>query len=105
MEAQADFKELLACLNARGVEYMIVGGYALAFHGAPRYTGDLDVWVKPDAENARRVLAALADFGLGSLDLEEADFCLADRVVQIGVPPVRVPKNLMRNRHVAYRAI
>jgi len=90
MEAQADFKELLACLNARGVEYMIVGGYALAFHGAPRYTGDLDVWVKPDAENARRVLAALADFGVGSLDLKEIDLRSADRVVQIGVPPVRV---------------
>ena len=90
METQADFKELLACLNARGVEYMIVGGYALAFHGAPRYTGDLDVWVKPDAGNARRVLAALDDFGVGSLGLEETDFCSADKVVQIGVPPVRV---------------
>ena len=62
MEAQQDFRELLACLNARGVEYMIVGGYAVAFHGAPRFTGDLDVWVRPDAENARRVMAALVDY-------------------------------------------
>jgi hypothetical protein len=90
MEAQQDFKELLACLNARGVDYMIVGGYALAFHGAPRFTGDLDVWVKPEAENARRVLAALTDFGFGALDLKEEDFVSPDRVVQLGVPPVRV---------------
>jgi len=90
MEAQQDFKELLACLNAHGVDYMVVGGYALAFHGAPRFTGDLDVWVRSDVENARRVLAALADFGFGSLDLKEADFTAADRVIQLGVPPVRV---------------
>lgn len=90
METQQDFKELLGCLNARGVDYMIVGGYAVAFHGAPRFTGDLDVWVKPDAGNASRVLAALADFGLGSLNLQEADFISSERVVQLGVPPVRV---------------
>jgi len=90
METQQDFKELLACLNARGVDYMVVGGYALAFHGAPRFTGDLDVWVKPEGDNARRVLAALTDFGFGSLDLKEADFTLPDRVLQLGVPPVRV---------------
>ena len=53
MEVQQDFRELLALLNAHGVDYVIVGGYALAFHGAPRFTGDLDIFVKPDLENAR----------------------------------------------------
>ena len=63
MEVQQDFKELFALLNAHGVEYVIVGGYALAYHGAPRYTGDMDVFVKADMQNASRILATLSDFG------------------------------------------
>jgi hypothetical protein len=90
MEVQKDFKELLALFNARRVEYVIVGGYALAFHGAPRFTGDLDVLVNPTAENARRVLAALGEFGFDSVGLTLEDFVHPDRVIQLGVPPVRV---------------
>ena len=90
MEVQPDFRELLALLNAHSVEYMIVGGYALAFYGAPRFTGDLDVFVRPTAQNAVRILAALNDFGFGSLNLGAEDFSTQDRVVQLGVPPVRV---------------
>ncbi len=90
MKIQSDFRELLELFNAHGVEYMIVGGYALAFHGAPRYTGDLDVLVKPEPENAQRILAALADFGFGSLGLTIEDFIHSENVVQLGVPPVRV---------------
>jgi len=90
MEVQPDFRELLALLNAHSVEYMIVGGYALAFYGAPRFTGDLDVFVRPTAQNAGRILAALNDFGFGSLNLGAEDFSTQDRVVQLGVPPVRV---------------
>ena len=67
MEVQPDFKELLALFNAHRVEYMIVGGYALAFHGAPRFTRDLDVFVKSDPENAQHILAALETFGFASL--------------------------------------
>ena len=90
MEVQSDFRELLALFNAHRVEYMIVGGYALAFHGVPRFTGDLDILVKPDPDNARRVLNALDEFGFGSVDLKAADFESPDRVVQLGVPPCRV---------------
>jgi len=90
MEIQRDFKELLELFNAHNVEYLIVGGYALAFHGAPRFTGDIDLFVKPEAENAKRILVALAEFGLGSLDLSETDFTSVDNVIQLGVPPVRV---------------
>lgn len=90
MDFYRDFEELLQCFNAHRVEYLIVGGYALAFHGAPRYTGDLDVWIKPDASNALRVLAALKDFGFGSLEMSEKDFTNPDRVVQLGVAPVRI---------------
>ena len=90
MEAQADFKELLALFNVHKVEYIIVGAYAMAFHGAPRYTGDMDVFVKPDPANARRILAALDEFGFGSAGLTAADFGNPDKVIQLGVPPVRI---------------
>jgi hypothetical protein len=90
MEIQKDFKELLELFNAHKVEYIVVGSYALAFHGAPRYTGDIDLLVKPDAENARRVLAALNDFGFKSLNLNEPDFVRIGNVIQLGVPPVRI---------------
>jgi hypothetical protein len=90
MEIQTDFKELLALLNAHNVDYVIVGAYALAFHGAPRFTGDIDIFVKPDTKNAESVLSALKEFGFGSLDLNKSDFQQPDKVIQLGVPPVRV---------------
>jgi hypothetical protein len=90
MDLPSDFKELLELFNAHKVEYLIVGGYALAFHGAPRYTGDIDLFVRPTAENAARILAALEEFGFGSLDLSPEDFATPNKVVQLGVPPVRV---------------
>ena len=90
MEIQEDFKEFFALFNAHKVEYVIVGGYALAFHGAPRYTGDIDVLVRAEETNAQRILAALSDFGFSELDLTGADFSDPDRVLQLGVPPVRI---------------
>jgi hypothetical protein len=90
METQPDFRELLALFNAHHVEYLIVGGYALAFHGAPRFTGDLDIFVHPVAANAQRILTALAAFGFASVGLTPSDFERPDQVVQLGVPPVRI---------------
>ena len=90
MEIHSDFKELLELFNKHGVEYLIVGGYALAFHGAPRVTGDIDLFVRPTSENAERILAALDDFGFGSLTLSRKDFSTPGMVVQLGVPPVRI---------------
>lgn len=84
-----DFKEFAQCLAARCVEYLLVGGYALAAHGHPRYTGDIDFWVRPSAENMARLLQALDDFGFGSLGLKVADFD-PDTVVQLGHPPGRI---------------
>lgn len=69
---------------------MIVGGYALAFHGAPRLTGDLDILVKPDPENAKHILEALDEFGFKSIGLTRRYFQSPDKVVQLGVPPVRI---------------
>jgi len=90
MDVQQDFKELLELFNARGVDYIIVGGYALAFHGAPRTTGDIDLFVGTAPDNAQRVLDALCEFGFGSVGLTKTDFEVPNQVVQLGVPPVRV---------------
>lgn len=90
MEVQQDFRDLLELFNKHKVDYIIVGAYALGFHGAPRYTGDLDVFVRPDPVNARNIMQALQDFGFGSVGLTAADFEEGGRVVQLGFPPVRV---------------
>jgi len=90
MEIRTDFRELLELFNKHKVEYLIVGGYAQAFHGSPRVTGDIDLYVRPTDENAERILAALGDFGFGSLDLSKKDFTTPGMVVQLGVPPVRI---------------
>ena len=90
MEAQTDFKDLLALFNKNKVEYLIVGAYALAFHGVPRFTGDMDILVKPCPENAKKIIFSLKAFGFGSLGLVAADFEKAGQVIQLGVPPIRV---------------
>lgn len=90
MEVQPDFRDLLALLNEHQVKYLIVGGYALAFHGAPRYTGDIDIFVRPHPENAQRVIQALAQFGFCLSSLTADDFQSPNKVVQLGVPPVRI---------------
>lgn len=76
--------------NARGVEYLLVGAYALAAHGRVRATGDLDLWVRPDPSNAKRVIAALAAFGAPLHDASEEDFSNPGLVFQIGVAPLRI---------------
>jgi hypothetical protein len=90
MEIQSDFKELLALLNEHAVDYLIVGGYALAFHGAPRFTADLDILVKADEDNSKRLMQALGDFGFEDTGLKSEDFLVPENVIQLGVPPVRV---------------
>ena len=82
MEVQQDYRDLLALFNAHKVDYIIVGAYALAYHGVPRYTGDMDILVRPDLENATRVLRALDEFGFGSLDLTVGDFTAPDKVLR-----------------------
>ena len=90
MEVQPDFKYLLELFNAYKVKYMIVGGYALAYHGVPRYTGDIDIYVKPDSQNAELIMKALDKFGFGSVGLTVDDFENPNKVVQLGVQPVRI---------------
>jgi hypothetical protein len=85
-----DFLEMLSELCAAGAEFIIVGAHALAAHGVPRATGDLDIWVRPSLENAERVLGALAAFGAPLFDLNRDDLVRTDTVFQIGMPPGRI---------------
>jgi hypothetical protein len=86
----SDFKEFAELLNLNKVEYLVVGGYALAAYGRPRYTGDLDFWIGIDPTNAERVLSALRQFGFGDLGITRDDLTTADRVIQLGYPPGRI---------------
>ena len=85
-----DFVEMLSALSAAGVEYLIVGAYAMAAHGWPRATGDIDIWVRPTPDNAARVMRALGAYGAPLFDLTAADLTRPDTVFQIGIPPGRV---------------
>lgn len=85
-----DFKEFAELFNSNRVEYLIVGGYALAAYGHPRYTGDLDFWIGTDPSNAQRVLHALEEFGFGALGIGLDDLTAPGRVVQLGYPPRRI---------------
>lgn len=85
-----DFKEFVGLLNSTGVEYLVVGGYALAAFGHPRYTGDIDLWVRSTEANAAALLEVLEAFGFGALGLTQADFLAPESVVQLGYPPARI---------------
>lgn len=90
MDLARDFDEFIASLIAHGVEFLLVGAYALAFHGAPRFTGDLDVFVRPTLENASRVLAAVRAFGFPVAELRPDDLVDASRILQMGLEPVQI---------------
>lgn len=85
MRLPRDWREFIECLNSHGVEYLIVGAFALAYHGFPRYTGDIDILVRRSSVNAERLQAALADFGFGSAGIPAGDFLEADPVIQLGI--------------------
>lgn len=90
MTLAEDFEDFVKLLNQHNVEYMVVGGYALAFHGKPRHTGDLDIWINVSEENAKRMLKVVSDFGLQSLGFQKEDFLTEGLISQIGYPPLRI---------------
>lgn len=90
MPVNPDFRDLFAALNGAGARYLLVGGYAVAFHAQPRFTKDLDVWTDPEPANAARVLEALRLFGAPLQELSEADLQRPGTIFQIGVPPNRI---------------
>lgn len=90
MKLQDDLREFIELLNAHGVRYVIVGGYAVAFHGHPRYTGDIDLFVEASEANSQRIAQVLHDFGFGETGLTAADFTKEGVIVQLGLPPNRI---------------
>jgi hypothetical protein len=85
-----DFKEFIQLLNANQVKYLIIGGYAVAIHGHPRYTKDIDIWVEMSSENTNKLMTALDQFGFGSIGLSAQDFQAPDQIIQLGYPPNRI---------------
>lgn len=90
MVRNQDFREFIQSLNDNEVRYLVIGGHAVAFHGHPRYTKDLDVWVLIDETNARKIVAALHQFGFASLGLTAKDFLEPNTTIQLGYPPSRI---------------
>ena len=89
MKLHPDFSDFVAALNDNEVECVIVGSFALAFHGSPRATGDIDFWIRPTNPNAKALIKALRDFGFGGLDVTEEDI-VSGKIIQLGFPPVRI---------------
>lgn len=87
---QADFKDFLSLLNAHRVDYLLIGGYAVGYHGYPRATVDLDVWIARTPDNANRMVTALHEFGFTDPVLTPELFLEQDRIVRMGVPPFRI---------------
>lgn len=85
-----DFKEFLQLLNSHGIEYLLVGGHAVAYYGYPRPTGDLDIWVAMTRENAEKLVKALKEFGFDVPRLSEELFLAENQIVRMGVPPLRI---------------
>jgi hypothetical protein len=85
-----DFKEFIQSLNDNQVRYLVVGGYAVALHGYPRYTKDMDIWIELADDNAVKMVKALEQFGFASLGLKESDFLVEDQIIQLGYAPNRI---------------
>jgi len=90
MRLNKDSKEFIELLNSRRVDYVIVGAHSLAFHGRPRYTGDLDILVRPSDDNATKLVGLLNEFGFAEASFKQADFTGTGQVIQLGRPPNRI---------------
>lgn len=90
MKIPNDLRAFVELLNAAGAKYLVVGGYAVAFHGHPRFTGDIDLFIEPSADNSRVLSTVLDDFGFGELNIGSADFVREDMILQLGLPPNRI---------------
>jgi hypothetical protein len=85
-----DFKELLQLLNSKRIEYLVVGGYAVALYGYPRATGDIDIWIAISKDNAQKIVSALKEFGFDVPELKEELFLEKGKNIRMGEPPIRV---------------
>ncbi len=85
-----DFKDFLRLLNANGVDYLLIGGYAVIYYGYPRTTGDMDIWFAQTASNVQKLVAALRGFGFGSSEISEEVFLQENKIHRMGIPPFRI---------------
>jgi len=85
-----DFKDFLKLLNSNGVKYLLVGGYAVGYYGYPRATGDMDIWIAVNAENAAKAASALREFGMPQDEVTDSLFLEKDKIIRMGVPPLRI---------------
>jgi hypothetical protein len=90
IELHPDFKDFLRLLNSREVRYLVVGGYAVGYHGHPRATGDMDIWIEISEDNAEKIAAVFCDFGMPSEAVSQSLFLEAGKIIRMGVPPVRL---------------
>ena len=93
MQISKDLREFIELLNANRVEYVVVGGFAVAWHGHPRFTADIDFLVRPDRANSELVVQTLRDFGFADLRITAQDLCQPDQILQLGVKPNRIDVN------------
>ena len=89
MKTHRDFKDFISLMNTNGVEYVVVGSFALSFLGYPRATGDIDFWIRKSPDNASKMMKVLEEFEFGGMGITAADF-IGDKVIQLGQPPVRI---------------
>ncbi len=90
MDLAPDFNEFCELLNAHHVEFVVVGAHALAFHGAPRFTGDMDILIRPTVENAQRLLLVIEEFGFPNVPLTAVQITAPGKIIEMGVPPVQI---------------
>lgn len=90
MNVPRDYEEFFALLNAQKVKYLIIGAYALAYHGCPRYTGDIDIFISTKPNNVIKILTTIESFGFKDIGITEKDFRKSDNIIQLGYPPLRI---------------
>ena len=90
IEFPRDFKEFLQLLNSNEIEYLVIGGYAVGYHGYPRATGDMDIWIAINEKNALKMVEALKEFGFDLPEVKKELFLKEEKVIRLGVPPMRL---------------
>ena len=90
IEFPRDFREFLQLLNSKKIEYLVIGGYAVGYHGYPRATGDMDIWIAINEKNALKIIEVLKEFGFDLPELEKELFLKENKVIRMGIPPMRL---------------
>ncbi|MEJ5360530.1 MAG: DUF6036 family nucleotidyltransferase [Spirochaetota bacterium] len=90
MKVSKDFKEFIELLNKNNVNYLLVGGYAVGYHSRPRYTEDIDIWIQPSLENAKKIIHVLNKFGFTGVSVSIEELIQPEKIIQLGLPPQRI---------------